>query len=298
MKIIAVPPAKLLPKAPSGAGRRFAAQALRLAVPAVLALTGLAPAAAPLGRLVPGCEFYSTQQTTSPHAQCEVPSRALSGGVIRWASLVGRVETFTVRPNSHGAHGYIVGGLGRAKGITVIGWSARPPVVGEVVPILIRSIYFMNLLAGEEEAEVLGFEWRQLFRRLTDEPLPKLPEVVGKCEFIPDKRFDPRRNCLLPEGGSGLGWTHVWDATGTVVEAPTEAETTRAYKFKAVCDGVVLDGVSWRRPRLGAGAIFIVSRTHFASELPPRPRMPSREELGRLAAEEKRSSNFDCDERA
>jgi len=281
-----------------GPQARRAARAPRLAAAVALALACLAPAAAaaPLGRLVPGCEFYSTQQWATPHGQCEVPSRALGGGVIRWARFSGRVVDVAVRPNSHGAHGFEVEGLGHAKGIQVIGWSLRRPVVGEMVPILVRSIYFMNLLAGEAESVVLGFEWRQHFRPLAEEPLPRLPEAVRKCEFIPDTHFDPRRNCILPEGASGLGWTFVWDVTGTVIEAPTEAETTRLYRFKALCDGVVLDGVSWRRPRLGAGAIFIVSRTHFAGELPPQPRMPSREELRRLGAEANRSLSFHCAE--
>lgn len=290
-----LPAPALSPQRPAGPGHR-ATRALRLAAQAALALACLSTPAAPLGRLVPGCEFYSTQQWATPHGQCEVPSRALGGGVIRWTIVPGRVSSVTERPNAHGAHGFEVEGLGHAKGIQVIGWSPREPVVGEAVPILVRSIYFMNLLKDETEPEVLGFEWRQHFRRLAEEPLPRLPDAVRRCEFIPDKHFDPRRNCILPEGASGLGWTFIWDAIGTVVEAPTQAETTRAYKFKAVCDGVVLDGVSWRRPRLGAGVIFIVSRTHFAGELPPRPRMPSREELRRLGAEAKRSLSFHCAE--
>lgn len=297
-RVTSLPPATASTRV--GPQARRAARAPRLAAAVALALACLspAPAAAALGRLVPGCEFYSTQQWASPHGQCEVPSLASGGGVIRWARFSGRVVNVTVRPNSHGAHGFRVEGLGHAKGIQVIGWSPRRPVVGEAVPILVRSIYFMNMLAGEAENVVLGFEWRQHFRRLADEPLPQLPEAVRSCEFIPDKHFDPRRNCILPEGASGLGWTFDWEVTGTVIEAPTEAETTRLYRFKALCDGVVLDGVSWRRPRLGAGAIFIVSRTHFAGELPPQPRMPSREELRRLEAEAKRSLSFHCAEGA
>jgi len=247
--------------------------------------------------LTPGCKIYSTRQWRTPQAQCEVPTRAVTGGVIRWDVVIGRVEDFSPTPDRHGAWVYWIEGLGNARALQLEGRSLRRPMRGELVPIRRRSIYYLGMLKIEEELPGLA---RELRLALLAQSIPahtvKVPKAVVECEFNFDKTFDPRRNCILPEGASGLGWTFVWDVTGTVIEAPTEAETTRLYRFKALCDGVVLDGVSWRRPRLGAGAIFIVSRTHFAGELPPQPRMPSREELRRLGAEANRSLSFHCAE--
>ena len=283
-------------------GRRAPAsrRVLRAWTLAALALVG-APAQSigldppPQGPwLTPGCKIYSTRQWRTPLAQCEVPTRAVTGGVIRWDVVIGRVEDFSPTPDRHGAWVYWIEGLGNARALQLEGRSLRRPMRGELVPIRRRSIYYLGMLKIEEELPGLA---RELRLALLAQSIPahtvKVPKAVVECEFNFDKTFDPRRNCILPDDVVGLEQSIELATAGRVVEAPTSPIDEGLYSFKAACEGVVLRGVAQRRPRVGEEAVFVVSRSYFPGRLAHIPFVLS--EVGkRYLAEGKRRGLAEC----
>ena len=248
------------------------APALALALAWAPALSsGLAPPAAGPW-LTPGCEIYSTRHGRTPKAQCEVPTRANSGGVIRWFQVVGRVLESSPTPDRHGAYAFWIEGLGNARGVQLEGRALRRPRPGEVVPIRRRTIYYLSMLEDEQNQPGLARELRvALLRASIPASQVEVPETVSECEFVFDKTFDPRRNCILPDGVVGLELGIEFAIVGRVVEAPTAAIQTGLYSFKAQCEGVVLTGVAQRRPRVGDRAVFIINRSYFPAQLEHAP---------------------------
>lgn len=270
------------------------APALALALAWAPALSsGLAPPAAGPW-LTPGCEIYSTRHGRTPKAQCEVPTRANSGGVIRWFQVVGRVLESSPTPDRHGAYAFWIEGLGNARGVQLEGRALRRPRPGEVVPIRRRTIYYLSMLEDEQNQPGLARELRvALLRASIPASQVEAPETVSECEFVFDKTFDPRRNCILPDDVVGLEQSIELATAGRVVEAPTSPIDEGLYSFKAACEGVVLRGVAQRRPRVGEEAVFVVSRSYFPGRLAHIPFVLS--EVGkRYLAEGKRRGLAEC----
>lgn len=244
--------------------------------------------------LTPGCKIYSTRHWRTPKAQCEVPTRAVTGGVIRWDEVVGRVMDVAPEPDRHGAWVYWIEGLGNARALQLEGHALRRPIRGELVPIRRRSIFFLGMLKAEEELPGLARELRlALLSQSILADTVQVPQAVIECEFNFDKAFDPRRNCILPDDVVGLEQSIELATAGRVVEAPTAPIDEGLYSFKAACEGVVLRGVSHRRPRVGEEAVFIVSRSYFPGRLAHIPFVLS--EAGkRYLAEGKRRGLAEC----
>ena len=222
--------------------------------------------------LTPGCKIYSTRHWRTPRDQCEVPTRANSGGVIRWFDIAGRVLESSPTPDRHGAYAFWIEGLGNARGVQLEGRALRRPRPGEMAPILRRTIYYLSMLEDEQNQPGLARELRlALLRASIPASQVEVPETVRECEFVFDKTFDPRRNCVLPDGVVGLELGIEFAIVGRVVEAPTAAIHNGLYSFKAQCEGVVLTGVAQRRPRVGDRAVFIVNRSYFPGQLEHAP---------------------------